>query len=127
MCDDYISRAGLIALFNKIAEGVGLDTPWDITAIETIIESAPSEAVVSKADYQQALETVEKIRGDAFMRLQEAERAEAELHRADKYGHWIPRHGGEWVDCSECGTMGSPHWKRCPVCEAKMLPAPTEL
>lgn len=22
--------------------------------------------------------------------------------------------------CSECKTEGSPHWKRCPVCEAKM-------
>ncbi len=22
--------------------------------------------------------------------------------------------------CSECKTSGSPHWKRCPVCEAKM-------
>ena len=39
------------------------------------------------------------------------------------YGHWVPRHSGlteNWVDCSECGTVGSPHWKRCPVCEAKM-------
>lgn len=33
-------------------------------------------------------------------------------------GRWINR--GEWVDCSECGTVGSPQWKRCPVCEAKM-------
>lgn len=22
--------------------------------------------------------------------------------------------------CSECKTLGSPQWKRCPVCEAKM-------
>lgn len=38
-------------------------------------------------------------------------------------GHWIPRHSGlseNWVDCSECGTVGSPFWRRCPVCEAKM-------
>lgn len=34
------------------------------------------------------------------------------------HGWWIDR--GEWVDCSECGTVGSPQWKRCPVCEAKM-------
>jgi len=35
-----------------------------------------------------------------------------------RHGRWIDR--GEWVDCSECSTVGSPHWKRCPVCEAKM-------
>ena len=33
---------------------------------------------------------------------------------------------GEWIKsvlnayCSECKTEGSPQWKRCPVCEAKM-------
>ena len=41
-----------------------------------------------------------------------------------RYGRWIVRNRGEWVDCSECGTVGSPRWKRCPVCEAKMLPDP---
>lgn len=25
--------------------------------------------------------------------------------------------------CSNCQTCGSPRWKRCPVCEAKMKPA----
>lgn len=39
-----------------------------------------------------------------------------------RHGHWIVRHKGmnNWVDCSECGTVGSPHWKCCPVCEVKM-------
>lgn len=38
------------------------------------------------------------------------------------HGRWIVRHKGmnNWVDCSECGTVGSPHWKGCPVCLAKM-------
>ena len=38
------------------------------------------------------------------------------------HGRWIVRNKGmnNWVDCSECGTIGSPHWKCCPVCEAKM-------
>ena len=47
-----------------------------------------------------------------------------------KHGRWII-HGQPhlwrdtdireyWVECSECNTVGSPHWKRCPVCEAKM-------
>lgn len=33
-------------------------------------------------------------------------------------GWWIP--DGYTVCCSECKTLGSPQWKRCPVCEAKM-------
>ena len=39
-----------------------------------------------------------------------------------RHGRWIVRNKGmnNWVDCSECGTAGSHHWKRCPVCEAKM-------
>lgn len=28
--------------------------------------------------------------------------------------------GAEVWECSGCKTMGSPQWKRCPVCEAKM-------
>ena len=39
-----------------------------------------------------------------------------------KYGRWLPQTllGQRVWDCSECATLGSPHWKRCPVCEAKM-------
>lgn len=39
-----------------------------------------------------------------------------------KHGRWLPQVllGARVWDCSECKTMGSPHWKRCPVCEAKM-------
>lgn len=42
------------------------------------------------------------------------------------HGRWVVHscgHGvyaNNWVECSECGTCGSPQWKRCPVCEAKM-------
>lgn len=39
-----------------------------------------------------------------------------------KHGLWVEQNiSGEqaWC-CSECKTLGSPHWKRCPVCEAKM-------
>ena len=38
------------------------------------------------------------------------------------HGRWIPHNKGtnNWVECSECNTVGSPFWKRCPVCEAKM-------
>ena len=39
-----------------------------------------------------------------------------------KHGQWLPQIllGERVWDCSECKTLGSPHWKRCPVCEAKM-------
>lgn len=40
----------------------------------------------------------------------------------EKRGHWITHTIGlnTWAECSECLTCGSPHWKVCPVCEAKM-------
>ena len=39
-----------------------------------------------------------------------------------KRGRWLPQVllGERVWDCSECKTLGSPYWKRCPVCEAKM-------
>lgn len=39
-----------------------------------------------------------------------------------KYGRWLPQLllGQRVWDCSECKTLGSPRWKRCPVCERKM-------
>ena len=36
-----------------------------------------------------------------------------------KHGRWIAFGQGEYC-CSECNTSGSPIWKRCPICEAKM-------
>jgi hypothetical protein len=38
------------------------------------------------------------------------------------HGRWITHRKGQnnWCECSECNTVGSPFWKRCPVCEAKM-------
>lgn len=42
-------------------------------------------------------------------------------------GRWIVKknyHHGHYVDttcfCSECNTLGSPQWKGCPVCLARM-------
>ena len=26
-----------------------------------------------------------------------------------------------WAECSECHVCGSPQWKACPVCDAKMV------
>ena len=40
-----------------------------------------------------------------------------------RHGRWLPQIvlGTRVWDCSECKTIGSPTWKRCPVCEAKMI------
>jgi len=37
-------------------------------------------------------------------------------------GRWIQHNKGHnnWVECSECNTVGSPFWKCCPVCTAMM-------
>ena len=35
-----------------------------------------------------------------------------------KVGHWITKNGNTF--CSECMVCGSPQWKVCPVCEARM-------
>jgi hypothetical protein len=37
-------------------------------------------------------------------------------------GRWMPQIvlGQKAWECSECRTLGSPYWKRCPVCESKM-------
>ena len=39
-----------------------------------------------------------------------------------RHGRWNPQVvlGEKAWDCSECKTLGSPHWKWCPVCGAKM-------
>ena len=39
-----------------------------------------------------------------------------------RHGRWLPQVvlGQKACDCSECKTLGSPHWKWCPVCGAKM-------
>ena len=39
-----------------------------------------------------------------------------------KRGRWVHKimFGEQTWFCSECKTIGSPAWKRCPVCEAKM-------
>ena len=37
-------------------------------------------------------------------------------------GRWIQynKENNNWVECSECNTVGSPLWKCCPVCTAMM-------
>lgn len=53
---------------------------------------------------------------EAILRVNETPTIDAEpvIH-----GWWIPFSDHMWA-CSNCRVMGSPQWKRCPVCEAKM-------
>ena len=39
-----------------------------------------------------------------------------------RHGRWLPQVvlGQKAWDCSECKTLGSQHWKWCPVCGARM-------
>lgn len=54
------------------------------------------------------------------------ESAILEIQAADvtpvRHGRWLPQVvlGQKAWDCSECKTLGSPHWKWCPVCGCKM-------
>ena len=43
-------------------------------------------------------------------------------NKSERRGRWIVHGRGltHWAECSECNTMGSQNWKRCPVCEAVM-------
>lgn len=40
-----------------------------------------------------------------------------------EYSMWLEHAGSQntryWT-CLKCDTLGSPRWKRCPICEAKM-------
>ena len=61
--------------------------------------------------------------GLEFALASEWEKAKQSSSAAEeKRGHWITHSIGlnTWAECSNCLTCGSPHWKVCPVCEAKM-------
>lgn len=38
-----------------------------------------------------------------------------------RHGEWLPQRllGEDVWDCSECKTLGSPLWERCPICGSK--------
>lgn len=51
-----------------------------------------------------------------------AERDELKKRSSVRSGRWLEQRlfGQQAWDCSECKTLGSPHWKWCPVCGADM-------
>lgn len=86
----------------------------DANAIEAKIEKSFRKLVASqnKPDLAAALSYV----GDLIIETP-TEDAEIVVH-----GHWVKHNflGHDQFVCSECQTLGSPQWKRCPVCETKM-------
>lgn len=65
------------------------------------------------------IEFSERFRNDVLKVICKAPTVDAE---PVVHGHWVKHNflGHEQYACSECQTLGSPQWKRCPVCEAKM-------
>ena len=89
------------------------------------------EAAIAALDEFRLNETVSKYATVMQCRavrdaISRATKALESLPAADvepvKHGRWLPQIllGTRVWDCSECKTIGSPAWKRCPVCEAKM-------
>lgn len=89
------------------------------------------EAAIAALDEFRLNETVSKYATVMQCRaardaISRATKALESLPSADvepvKRGRWLPQIvlGTRVWDCSECKTIGSPAWKRCPVCEAKM-------
>ena len=76
-----------------------------ISHIQAVDRNAPKEMLENirrKISYYEA--AVEALRNSEAVRC----------------GHWITDERTGFCYCSECLVSGSPQWKRCPVCEAKM-------
>ena len=63
---------------------------------------------------------------DVDLSCEKFEAAIRKIQAADvapvRHGRWLPQVvlGQKAWDCSECKTLGSPHWKWCPVCGCMM-------
>lgn len=88
-----------------------------VKAVHDVISAIPAADVVSRAAFDQVMWE----RDTAMEQLEEHGipfGGEADVEPV-KHGRWLQPKSGECF-CSECQTNGSPQWKRCPVCEAKM-------
>ena len=70
-------------------------------------------------DYESYINGANQFRHQVKVALRHTPTADVEEVR---HGRWLPQvvAGVNTWDCSECKTIGSPQWKRCPICEAKM-------
>lgn len=98
---DLISREALMERIEEI--------DWySVNGHMVMTEGAPNEesAYVRYADVARVVEAAAAVEAEPVV-----------------HAHWITQNDGKWNNwscCSRCKTSGSPFWKRCPVCEAKM-------
>lgn len=82
-----------------------------VYGVETVLEYAkniPAADVVERSSFEAV--------GNKYAQIQDKLIRGELVHVV--HGRWIP--DGNTVCCSECKTMGSPQWKGCPVCLARM-------
>ena len=93
---EYIERDAALYLFGEVPAYTGYET-YPVGVHTLICEIAP---LIKDAIRKIPSEDVAPVR----------------------HGRWLPQVvlGQKAWDCSECKTLGSPHWKWCPVCGAKM-------
>ena len=75
------------------------------SAIKSLLNDAPEQVGYSREDAADCI------------RYMDAADVEPVRH-----GRWLPQVvlGQKAWDCSECKTLGSPHWKWCPICGCRM-------
>ena len=94
---EYIERNAAIAALNKVRDD------------QRVFKYATASDFLSARDaIERAIKVLESL-------------PSADVESVNR-GRWLPQIvlGTRVWDCSECKTIGSPTWKRCPVCEAKM-------
>lgn len=95
-----------------------------MTDIEIDLMMANAEVLSLKKTVREQADTIANQRTHiaALQNMIEQQRKQIEASVPVKRGRWLPQVllGQRVWDCSECKTLGSPHWKCCPVCEARM-------
>ena len=79
------------------------------------------EAILSEIERREALMVGDKRISVDAMKHFIKNRPAADVAPV-RHGRWLQQVvlGQKAWDCSECKTLGSPHWKWCPVCGARM-------
>lgn len=128
---DFISRSALLEKAKAIYidhDNVAL-THRVVSAVDIYL--APDADVVPMDHHERCMELEVKKR----IAAEKTARQCVENYEPVTHGYWmltqtrVSSSRGEHytlATCSECKTVGSPMWKRCPVCEAKMDGMPSK-
>ena len=87
-----------------------------IAALDKVRDDQRAFKYATASDFLSARDAIER----AVKVLESLPAADVEPVKRGRWVHKI-RYGEHAWFCSECKTIGSPQWKRCPVCEAKMI------